>query len=76
MAGLQTSAIESLKPEEAGIAAGVFSTSRYLGSIIGSSILAGILSSSGNFSLIFLMVGGTAFLSVVVSLGLRDRPAG
>lgn len=74
MAGLQTSAIESLKPEEAGVAAGVFSTSRYLGSIIGSSILAGILSSSGNFHLVFWMVGSTAFLSVLVSLGLRDRP--
>lgn len=75
MAGLQTSAIESLKPEAAGVAAGVFSTSRYLGSIIGSSILAGILSSSGNFNLVFWMVGSTAFCSVLVSLGLRDRPA-
>ncbi|WP_088889180.1 MFS transporter [Leptolyngbya ohadii] len=74
MAGLQTSALESLKPEEAGVAAGVFSTSRYLGSIVGSSILAGILSSSGNFHLVFWMVGITAFLSVLVSLGLRDRP--
>ncbi len=74
MAGLQTSALESLKPEEAGVAAGVFSTSRYLGSIVGSSILAGILSSSGNFHLVFWMVGITAFFSVLVSLGLRDRP--
>lgn len=76
MAGLQTSAIESLRPEEAGVAAGVFSTSRYLGSIIGSSILAGILSFSGNFHVVFWMVGGTAFSSVFVSLGLRDRPSG
>ncbi|MEP0873666.1 MFS transporter [Trichocoleus desertorum AS-A10] len=75
MAGLQTSAIESLRPEEAGVAAGVFSTSRYLGSIIGSSILAGILSSSGNFHLVFGMVGSTALLSVLVSLALRDRPS-
>ena len=75
MAGLQTSAIESLKPEEAGVAAGVFSTSRYLGSIVGSSILAGILSSSGNFHLVFWMVGSTAFFSVLVSLGLRNRPS-
>ncbi|MEP1077128.1 MFS transporter [Leptolyngbya sp. PL-A3] len=74
MAGLQTSAIESLSPKEAGVAAGIFSTSRYLGSIVGSSILAGILSSSGNFHLVFWMVGSTAFLSVLVSLGLRDRP--
>ena len=35
-ASLQTAALEAVEPKEAGVASGVFSTSRYLGSIVGS----------------------------------------
>ena len=48
-AGLQTSAIEAVGPKEAGMAAGVYSTSRYFGSIVGSSVLAGLLASANSF---------------------------
>lgn len=42
-AGAQAAALEALRPEEAGAAAGVYSTCRYLGSIVGSSMLAGLV---------------------------------
>ena len=76
MTGLQTSAIEALPPQEAGVAAGVFSTSRYLGSIVGSSLLASLLKSApgedSRFGAVFLLVAIAAFLSFLVSLGLQS----
>jgi EmrB/QacA subfamily drug resistance transporter len=38
-AGMQTAAVETVSQREAGVAAGLFSTSRYIGSIVGSSVL-------------------------------------
>lgn len=77
-AGLQTAAVESVGLKESGVAAGVFSTSRYLGSIVGSSLLAGMLGTAADgvagFGAVFGMAVATAFLSAVVSLGLHDRP--
>ncbi len=76
--GLQTVAVEAVGPREAGVASGVFSTSRYLGSIIGSSVLAVLLSPASdgnrNFDAVFLMVIISASLSFLVSFGLHDRP--
>lgn len=76
-AGLQTTAVESVGPHEAGMASGVFSTSRYLGSIVGSSIMTGLLTPTGDkisgFTAVFLMVIVAALLSVLVSCGLHDR---
>ena len=76
-AGLQTSAVEAVPPEQAGSASGVFSTSRYFGSIVGSSVLAAVLGSgagsSGAFGFIFGMVVIAAFLSTGLALGLRGR---
>ncbi|MGI8857826.1 MAG: MFS transporter [Thermomicrobiales bacterium] len=76
-AGMQTAAIEAVGPREAGVAAGVFSTSRYLGSIVGSSLLAGLLGAagSGGFRMVFVMVAAAALLSALVALVLRDHPA-
>jgi MFS family permease len=78
MAGMQTAAVESVRAEEAGVASGVYSTSRYLGSITGSSVLAGLLAptpaGSGGFGAVFLMVAVAALLSTCLSLGLHDRP--
>ncbi len=42
-AGLQTSAVEAVPPEQAGSASGVYSNSRYFGSIVGASVLAAVL---------------------------------
>lgn len=72
-ASLQTAAVEAVEPEAAGIAAGLFSTARYLGSIVGSSLLAGLLASTDGFTAVFLLVVVAAALSAAVSLGLRDR---
>jgi len=75
-AGLQTAAIEAVGPWDAGVASGVFSTSRYLGSIVGSSLLAGLLGPPSDgvagFGAVFLMAVVAALLSVLVSLGLQD----
>jgi EmrB/QacA subfamily drug resistance transporter len=73
-AGLQTSAIESVGRKEAGMAAGVYSTSRYFGSIVGSSVLAGLLASANSFGLVFLLVSMAAILATLLSLGLPTRP--
>jgi len=75
-AGLQTSAMDSVAVNESGVAAGVYSTSRYFGSIVGSSLLAGLLGttySSDGFHAVFVMVAGAAFLSVLLAFSL---PAG
>jgi MFS family permease len=72
-AALQTSAMDSVGVAEAGVAAGVYSTSRYFGSIVGSSLLAGLLGttySSSGFHAVFVMVAGAAFLSVLLALSL------
>jgi EmrB/QacA subfamily drug resistance transporter len=76
-AGMQTAAIEAVGPREAGVASGVFSTSRYFGSIVGSSVLAGLLGAAGGggFRMVFVMVAAAALLSALVALALRDRPA-
>ncbi|MEP6775691.1 MAG: MFS transporter, partial [Chloroflexota bacterium] len=73
-AGLQTSAIESVGPKEVGMAAGVYSTSRYFGSIVGSSVLAGLLASANSFGLVFLLVSVAAILATLLSLGLPAHP--
>ena len=75
---LQTSALESVERRHAGAAAGVYSTSRYFGSIVGTSLLAGVLGPSrdpAGFATVFLMCVLAAALGTVVALALRDRPA-
>lgn len=78
MAGMQTAALESVDLGDSGVASGVFSTSRYLGSIVGSSLLGGMLASVESglevFGPVFLMAAVAAFLSVLASCGLHDRP--
>lgn len=78
-AGMQTAAVEAVGAAESGVASGVFSTSRYLGSIVGSSLLAGMLGPSedgvGGFGPVFSMALAAAFLSALASCGLHDRPA-
>ena len=77
--GLQRSGVEAVESDQAGSAAGLCSTSGYLGSIIGSAIIAGILGASDvdvdGLSLVFLLSFVAAVVSAVVSLGLRGRAA-
>jgi MFS family permease len=72
-AAVQTAALEAVGMSRAGVAAGVYSTSRYLGSIVGSSVLAGLLGSSrtgGNFGAVFVMVAVAAVASALAVCGL------
>ena len=77
-AGMQTAALETVGSAESGVASGVFSTSRYLGSIVGSSLLAGVLGPAedgvGGFGLVFSMTLAAAVLAALASVGLHDRP--
>jgi DHA2 family methylenomycin A resistance protein-like MFS transporter len=76
-AGLQAAVLEAVGPRDAGVASGVFSTSRYVGSIVGSGALAGFLrpasDSAAGFVDVFLMAAGAALLSVVAVSVLRER---
>ncbi|MDA0262731.1 MAG: MFS transporter [Chloroflexi bacterium] len=77
--GLQTSAVEAVSRKDSGSAAGLYSTSRYLGSIIGSAVIAAILgadkSDVGGLGLVFILSLGAAAIAIFASLGLsRGRP--
>lgn len=72
-AGMQTAAVEAVGAREAGVASGIFSTSRYFGSIVGSSVLAGLLSAPDGFRAVFVMVAVAAGLSAVAGLAIADR---
>jgi len=73
-ASLQTSAVEAVPSEDAGSAAGMFSTSRYLGSIVGTIVLASLLSTKGGgYRDVFVMILVAGALSTLVSLGLSGR---
>ena len=76
--GLQTSAVESVSQDQAGMASGLYGTSRYLGSILGSAILAGLLGTNRSevdgLDTVFTILFGAALLATVAALGLRARP--
>lgn len=76
--GLQTSAIEAVPANQSGSAAGLYATSRYLGSITGSAILASLLTSdtSGvqSIGVVFIFVLGSAIIATVAALLLRPYP--
>ena len=59
----------------AGVAAGVYSTARYLGSIVGSALLGALLSGdAAGFPALFAVVLIAGVASVAACLGLNDRP--
>jgi hypothetical protein len=74
---LQLAAIEAVDVSESGLVAGVFSTSRYLGSITGISLFAGALapaaSGTAGFRPLFVMVTGAAAASAFLSFLLPGR---
>jgi DHA2 family methylenomycin A resistance protein-like MFS transporter len=77
-AAIQTAAIEAAAASESGQAAGLFSTMRYLGSILGSALMAAILvgdvPSTDAFRLLFGLLVVTALASVVTASRLPGNP--
>lgn len=77
---IQAAAIEAAPVHQAGVASGVYSTSRYLGSIVGSAALATLLgtsaepSGSGLFA-VFAMVVTAALMATLAAAALPGRPA-
>jgi MFS family permease len=76
-ASLQAAALEAVGQQDAGIASGVFSTSRYLGGLVGSGALAGCLGPASDgatgFAGVFLMAAGAAVLSVLAVSVVKER---
>jgi EmrB/QacA subfamily drug resistance transporter len=72
-AGMQASAVEAIEREQAGVAAGIYSTSRYVGSFAGSIALARLLDGGEDldgFRAVFAMALAGALVAVVASLAL------
>ena len=63
MAPVQTTAIETAPSSQAGQASGLFSTMRYLGSILGSSVMAAVLSGATPPVTHFRILYATLFVS-------------
>lgn len=76
--GLQSAAMEAAPVAQAGAAAGVFSTSRYFGSIVGTSLLAALLQAAGGpedgFHAVLLLVVTTAAAATLAALFIEDWP--
>ena len=75
-AGLQTSAVEAVPADQAGVASGLFSTCRYIGSFAGSIVLARLLGGSEGlegFDELFAVALAGSLLAVAASFAL---PAG
>ncbi len=72
---LQTAAIEAAPPQSSGAAAGIFSTSRYVGGIVGSLVIGVTLESTvggvTGFQTVAAVIVAAALLAVVASLELR-----
>ena len=74
-AALQVSAMEAVDASDAGVAAGVYSTARYLGSIVGSALLGALLAGgAAGFPVLFAIVLAAGAMSVVACAGLPGRP--
>jgi MFS family permease len=74
---LQMAAIEAVDVSLSGLVSGIFSTSRYLGSIAGISLLAGPLAPAtrgfGGFATLFAALTGAAAASAAIALLLPAR---
>jgi EmrB/QacA subfamily drug resistance transporter len=73
-APVQAAAVEALEPPDAGIAAGIFSTGRYLGGIAAASLVAALASAAGDrFGLLFGLETVAAILAMLCATGLPGR---
>ena len=68
---MQAAALDAVRPEESGAASGVYATSRYLGSILGSSLLAAAGDPTGR-AVVGLIRGG----GVAAALSVSRLPRG
>jgi EmrB/QacA subfamily drug resistance transporter len=68
---LQTSAVESIEVEHAGMASGASSTARYVGSIVGAAVFAG--TASQGFRPVLMLTAVCAMAAFVLALGLSSR---
>ena len=74
-----SAALEAWPPERAGSVSGTFSMMRYVGSVTGAALIAGLLGSDpdeAGFRLLFAIMIGFAAANVLASSWLRDRRAG
>ncbi|MEZ4617377.1 MAG: MFS transporter [Caldilineaceae bacterium] len=75
-AGMQTAAIEAIAKRIAGTAAGLYSTSRYCGSILGSSVWAVLIGAQNDqFNVVFGMVLVAALLSLAAGFVMQPKLA-
>jgi EmrB/QacA subfamily drug resistance transporter len=73
-APVQTASIEALSPRDAGIAAGIFSTGRYLGGIAAASLVAALATEAADrYSLLFTIEACAAVLSMLCAAALPGR---
>jgi len=76
-AALQTAALESVELTATGVASGIYSTSRYLGSITGTALLAGPLAPAttgfGGFRTLFIGLVAAAAGSAVLAIALPSK---
>jgi sugar phosphate permease len=74
MSPVQTTAIETAPSSQAGQASGLFSTMRYLGSILGSSVMAAVLSGATppvtNFRVLYATLFVSACSATIAALRL------
>ena len=68
---LQTSAVESIEPEHAGMAAGASSTARYAGSIVGSAVFAG--TAAAGYGPVLRLTAVSVVIAFVLAFGLSSR---
>jgi sugar phosphate permease len=77
---MQTGAIEAAPRNRTAAASGVFSTSRYFGSIVGSAILAGLIGTDradvSGIDGVFILALVAAGISLISVLGLASRRPG
>lgn len=76
-AGLQTAVLESVARDQSGSASGIFSMSRYIGSIAGSSALPMLYGGGqlAGFGRVLSVVVVTAFAATIASLWIQHRPS-
>ncbi len=75
-AAQQAAAVEAVSADKAGVASGIFSTSRYIGGIGGSVVLAGLLNGrlgADGFGALFAVTAVAGLLAAAAGLGLPGR---
>ncbi len=77
-AGLQTAVLESVSRQQSGSASGIYSTSRYVGSIVGASALPMLFGGGdemAGFVRVLTVVVIAAFAATIASLWIDHRPS-